>query len=262
MAADGVQAMGTSRGVFPVSLRGKAVEAYQVAVFTAAAGEFTLPAAQAVSADHEPRPELEGGAFGGFRADGDQAAAGVAVQGGAGAAQNLDAAGRAQVQVVELSLAVGHGERNAVEHDLQAAHSEGGADAQTARADAVSLGGVVTVGHEEAGHESQALFQGQPLCPALDFFPFHQSDRMRQPVERARHARGRDHGGRESVDGGVRGGGRLLGPGSCAEKQGQEYEERPLRPVGKNPLPSHWGSPGWVSSSHWRSSRVISSWPK
>jgi len=85
----------------------------------------------------------------------DHPAGRVAVQGREWPANDLDALGIRQVEVTHLTLAVGHGGRDAVGVQTQAAHAEGGPSAEAPRTDLQILRVVVAVVDHQtrnAGH--------------------------------------------------------------------------------------------------------------
>ena len=146
---------------------------------------------------------------------GEYATAGVAVERGAGAAQDFQAAGGAEVEVIELALAVGHGQWNAVEQDLEPAHPEGGAGAQPPQAEPVALREVVAIGDEEAGHRPQRFVEREAGPGAMEVGD--DGGGQRQVEAGAPGAGGGDFGGGQLVVRGVRRG--RIGQGRCGEQQ-------------------------------------------
>ncbi len=75
---------------------------------------------------------------------------------------------RLQLDGTGLPLAVGHGERDAVLHEPDAAHPEGGAGAEATRGDLQVLGIVVAIAHDDAGDPAEQVGQVGADALALD----------------------------------------------------------------------------------------------
>src|SRR6266850_7940177 len=91
------------------------------------------------------------------RLQGDDAARGIAVERRERPAQHLDALRRAERERGRLALPVGHGRRDAVGDEPDAAHAEGRARAEAARLDLQVLRVVLPVLHGDARHAPEAL---------------------------------------------------------------------------------------------------------
>jgi hypothetical protein len=129
--------------VVECSLRAAPVEGFALAV---------------VAARNQPEaPARRVGAVGGEHLD--DAAGGVAVERGEGPAQHLDACGGCEVEVRHLSLSVGHGRRDAVEEQADAADAESGARAEAADRHLQVLRVVLPLAREQAGHLLQFFRQ-------------------------------------------------------------------------------------------------------
>ena len=116
---------------------------------------------------------------------------GVAVEPGAGPAQHLDVPDGVEVEVVELRLAVRHGQGHVVDQHADAAHAEAGAAADAADRDAVPLRQVAAVAHGDAGQLPQGFVEGDPGFPAEGAGP-EPVDAERDLLQRRRHPGGGD----------------------------------------------------------------------
>ncbi len=125
--------------------------------------------------------------------DVDHAAGGVAVERGERPAQHLDALGGVQGESRRLPLAVGHGGRDAVGDQPDAAHAEGRAGAETARGDLQVLGVVLPVLHHDARHPAEAFREIDLGAALADFIAVDAVDRRRDLEAGLRHAGRRHH---------------------------------------------------------------------
>jgi len=134
----------------------------------------------------------------------DHPAGGVAVQRRERPAQHFHPRPAEQVEVRELALAVGHGRRDAIGIQPDAAHPEGRARTGAADGDLRVLGVVLAVARKQAGHTAQLI--GQVDLVVATFAQVHGGDRGRDiegghalepgghqhPLQGERIGRGRD----------------------------------------------------------------------
>ena len=130
---------------------------------------------------------------------------------------------RAQVQVSQLSLAVGQRLGNSIQEDLDPAHAEVVAEESgTANGDPLIEGEVVAVRHEDARHVGQRLVEAPGGFGAADLRLVHQLNGVRRLGEREGAAgggngdRGQDDLGRSGVG--------LLGAGDGRPHQRPQSE--------------------------------------
>ncbi len=153
--------------------------------------------------------------------DRDHAARGVAVERGEGAAQHLHTAGRSQIELRELALAVGHGSGNAVRIQTHAAYTEARACAETAHRQLFVLRVILPVFRRHARHRRQRLRDIDLQLPILNGRLIHSVDRGGNIEARFGNPRGRDHHRVQFRRG--------LGPrtaGTCAEQQHRAAQNR------------------------------------
>ncbi len=118
----------------------------------------------------------------------------IAVQGREWAAQHFDAFGHVEIEGGGLALAVGHGRRNAVRNQANAAHAEGRARAEAARGDLQVLRIVLPVLHHDARNGGERFGQIDAWLGVADARGVDDVDRGRQ-IEAGllRAAAGHDH---------------------------------------------------------------------
>ena len=124
----------------------------------------------------------------GIGPDAHDAAGGVAEERRGGAAEDLDAVHRTQVEVGELALAVGQGLRDAVHQDLDPAHGERGAAPEAADREPLIERKVVAIGDEDARHAGQRLVEAPGGLGVADLRFVHQLNGARSLGERERAA--------------------------------------------------------------------------
>jgi hypothetical protein len=178
----GVQMVALRRAVVAVAAGlevRKLAEAVHPAVLAA---ELQRGAARAIAADEA-------------RLDDDHAAGRVAIQRGERTAQHLDPFGRAEPEGGRLSLPVGHGRRNAVGDQANAAHPERRARAEAARGDLQVLRVVLAVLHHDPGDAAEALRQVDLGAAFAQLVAVDTVHRGRDLEAGLRHARRRHHDG-------------------------------------------------------------------
>jgi hypothetical protein len=123
----------------------------------------------------------------------DDAAGVVAVHGGEGAAHHLDALGGVEVEGGRLALAVRVGGRDAVCDELDAAHAEGRARAETAHRDLQVLSVVLAVLDHQSGHAGERLGGIHAEVAGLVGAHVHRIDRVGQVEALGGGGRAGDH---------------------------------------------------------------------
>ena len=131
--------------------------------------------------------------------DRDHAAGGVAVERREGPAQHFDVIGRAEIELRELALPVGHGARNAIGVQPHAAHAEARARAEAAHGELQILRVVLAALHGDARHLVERLGQVDLQLTLADLLRIDAVDRDRQIKARLRDARRRDDDLRERL---------------------------------------------------------------